>query len=66
MIHPDDVEQSIAAFSSIMAKEAEKEFETRYLRKDGATVPVVWTAQWSPEQQIMFCVARDMTARKQV
>ena len=65
-VHPDDREKTLAIAAAIMGGRAEKEFENRYLRPDGSAVPVLWTAQWSEQQQIMFCVARDMTARKQV
>ena len=66
MVHPDDLEKSMAAAVAIMGGRVEREFENRYLRPDGTAVPIVWTAQWSQEQQIMFCVARDITTRKQV
>lgn len=39
-------------------------FENRYLRKDGTIVPVLWSAHWSEEEQVMFCVARDATEKK--
>lgn len=66
IVHPDDQAKTIEVAASIMAGKAEREFENRYLRPDGSAVPVVWTAQWSQEQRIMFCVARDMTMRKQM
>jgi two-component system sensor histidine kinase/response regulator len=65
IVHPDDLEKTVAAAASIMGGAPENDFENRYLRPDGSEVPIVWTAQWSAEQQIMFCVARDMTPRKQ-
>jgi PAS domain S-box-containing protein len=66
MVHPDDLEKSFAAASSIMSGKAAAHFENRYLRPDGSEISIVWTAHWSEEQQIMFCVARDMTARTQM
>ena len=65
MVHPDDHAKTIAAAESIMNGAPESDFENRYLRPDGSAVPIVWSAQWSAQQQIMFCVARDMTPRKQ-
>jgi two-component system, sensor histidine kinase and response regulator len=63
-IHPDDRERSTAAAESVMSGVPEIDFENRYLRRDGSTVPILWTANWSEPHQIMFCVARDMTSRK--
>jgi PAS domain S-box-containing protein len=66
LVHPDDRERSIAAFGTVMNGRAETDLENRYLRRDGSPIPLVWTATWSQEHQIMFCVARDMTARKRM
>ena len=65
LVHPDDREKTVTAAASIREGRAEREFENRHVRRDGSVVPVVWTARWSQEQQSMFCVARDITARKQ-
>jgi PAS domain S-box-containing protein len=64
MVHPDDREKTMAVDQSILSGVAENGFENRYLRKDGAVVWIVWTANWSEALQINVCVARDMTARK--
>ena len=66
MVHPDDVAKTVAADRSIVDGEPMKDFENRYLRADGSVVTILWTAQWSEEHQINFCVARDITARKQI
>jgi signal transduction histidine kinase len=66
MVHLDDREKTIAIDQSILSGVAENGFENRYLRKDGAVVWIVWTANWSEALQINVCVARDMTARKQM
>ena len=51
---------------SVMSGKPENDFENRYQCRDGSLVPMLWTANWSETHQIMFCVARDMTARKQM
>jgi PAS domain S-box-containing protein len=66
LVHPDDREKTIAIDQSILSGVSENGFENRYLRKDGAVVWIVWTANWSEALQINVCVARDMTARKQM
>jgi len=66
MIEPADRERSIAAAESIMRGTPLNYFENRYLRRDGTSVPILWTATWSDAHQLMFCVARDITQRKEI
>lgn len=64
-VHPDDRAATLQAASEIMAGESKLNLENRYLHKDGHTVHVLWTAAWSPADQVRVAVARDITARKQ-
>jgi signal transduction histidine kinase len=41
-------------------------FETRLIRKDGAVIDVLWSATWSKIEKALFCVAHDITQRKEV
>src|SRR5262249_41439030 len=41
-------------------------FENRIKRKDGTAVDALWSAQWSEEEKTFFCVAHDITGRKQI
>ncbi|MDQ6809372.1 MAG: ATP-binding protein [Verrucomicrobiota bacterium] len=66
MIHPEDRERSTAAAEAIMRGTPLNYFENRYLRRDGTAVPILWTASWSEDHQLMFCVARDITERKEI
>ncbi len=64
MVHPDDQERSRLANIEIMAGQPVTDFENRYLRKDGTTVDVLWSAYWSESDRALFQVARDITQRK--
>ena len=66
LVHAADREKTMAVDATILAGEAVNGFENRYLRRDGSVVPMVWTANWSEQHQTNFCVARDITARKQM
>ena len=66
MVHPDDREKTLSVHTAILGGHAENGFENRYLRRDGTSVPMVWTANWSEKHQTNFCVARDITVRKQM
>ncbi len=43
---------------------AHDDFEVKTLRADGTEVEMLWSAQWSQEEQQLFCVAHDITKRK--
>lgn len=64
MVFPDDRERTLQAAREIMADEPKFNFENRWLHKDGRVVDVLWTARWSPDDQIRVAVARDVTKRK--
>jgi PAS domain S-box-containing protein len=64
LVHPDDHALTQTAAATIMGGEPLRDFANRYRRKDGSVVPILWTATWSPEEQLMFCIARDITERE--
>jgi PAS domain S-box-containing protein len=64
LVHPDDAERAERAAVEIMAGHPAKDFENRYMSKDGAVVNMMWSARWSDEQKQIFCVGRDVTERK--
>jgi PAS domain S-box-containing protein len=66
LVLPEDHEKTQQAAADIIAGRPARDFENRYLRKDGSSVPISWSASWSEMDKIMFCVARDVTARKQL
>lgn len=63
LVVPEDVARTNEASATIMAGENATDFENRYRHKDGSQVPVMWTASWSENEQLMFAVARDITQR---
>lgn len=65
LVHPEDLPKSNQAAADVMEGKPLRDFENRYRRKDGSLIPVVWSAFWSVNDKIMFCVARDLTERKQ-
>ncbi len=64
LVHPEDREKSTAERTRIVAGQETRDFENRYIRKDGSIAHIMWSASWSPSEQTMFCVARDVTERK--
>ncbi len=64
LVHPDDRARTLAAVDEIVTGVQLPCFENRYVRKDGQTVHIMWTARWSPTWQMRVAVARDVSARK--
>ncbi len=58
----DFVIPTVAAFDEIVAGKLQA-FETRFVRKDGEVVDVLWSGQWSNAEQSMFVVLHDVTER---
>lgn len=64
MIHPDDRAPTLAAVQEISAGTPNPNFENRYIRKDGSVAHILWSARWSPREQVRIAIARDVTERK--
>lgn len=64
LVHPDDRERTLHAAADIMQGQWRTNLENRYVRKDGQVVNIMWSARWSPEDQVRVAVARDVTERK--
>ena len=65
LLHPDDVAKTLEVARIIMSGIPMKDFENRYLCKDGSVVDMLWSAHWSGVEKSMFCVAHDITTRKE-
>ncbi len=61
---PEDVQKTNEIDARILSGSATTDFENRYLHKNGSLVQIMWTSYWSESEQLVFCVARDITARK--
>ena len=61
LVHPDDLEATRATYEEIRNGEATSSFRHQSLRKDGAVVPMMWSAAWSPRHDAFFAIARDMS-----
>ncbi|PQV63928.1 PAS domain S-box-containing protein/diguanylate cyclase (GGDEF) domain-containing protein [Abditibacterium utsteinense] len=65
LLHPDDLAKTTEAASTITSGTPVKDFENRYLCKDGSIVDMLWSAHWSDLEKSMFCVAHDISERKE-
>jgi PAS domain S-box-containing protein len=65
-IHPDDHSKTVAEADRLQNREVTFAFENRYRGKDDSYRWFLWNAVSVPEQQLIYAVARDITARKRV
>jgi PAS domain S-box-containing protein len=62
-LHPDDLENTRAEMRLARRGRLMRNFETRYVHKDGRAVTLAWTGVWSEKDQRHYFTGRDMTER---
>lgn len=65
MIVPEDRDRTAQSAREVMSGNPQLNFENRYIRKDGQIAHIMWSARWSPVDQLRIGVARDITERKE-
>ena len=63
-VHPEDRGSTIFEAQKLTAGAQSISFENRYRAKDGSYKWLLWNATPSAEEQLIYCVARDITDRK--
>lgn len=63
LVHPDDRPKTTQTDADMRVPRTITDVVNRYVRKDGSIVAVVWSANWSEADRMLFCVAHDITAR---
>lgn len=66
LVHPDDREATLASTSNLLGGGRPPAHENRYIRKDGAVVPMLFTCIWSNEHKLLFAFGRDLTRQKEM
>ncbi|WP_119155502.1 PAS domain S-box protein [Caldimonas tepidiphila] len=66
LVHPEDLQQALAAWRGQLADGPGelRDFENRWLRKDGTTIHLSWSAKWVPQQGMLYATARDVTEQR--
>jgi signal transduction histidine kinase len=65
-VHPDDREATLAEVEKLVRGVATIDFENRYRCADGSYKWLGWRAMPVPEEGLIFAVARDISAQKEV
>lgn len=67
VVLPEDFKTTVKAIEDIVkSQQQEGTFENRIVCADKNTVDFAWSATWSRKDKSLFCVARDITERKEV
>ncbi len=64
MIVAEDRERTLESARNVILGKPQLHFENRYIRKSGEIVNIMWSARWSPADQLRIGVARDITELK--
>lgn len=64
-VHPDDRARTLGQNGAVRGGGQALGFENRYLCRDGSFRWLLWNATPDPAQQVIYAVARDITARKE-
>ena len=65
-IHPEDKVVTREQRSQLLAGKALINFENRYVSRTGKIICLHWTSIYLPENNVVFAIAKNVTARKQV
>ena len=63
-IHPDDLENTRNEMRAARRGHQMRNFETRYVHKDGHPVTLTWMGTWSEPVQRHFFIGRDLTEKQ--
>ena len=65
LVHPEDRAATIEAASLVMTGRLQRHFRNRYVRKDGRTVDIQWSARWSAADGVRIAVGHEVTELRQ-
>jgi PAS domain S-box-containing protein len=63
-IHPDDLESTRNEMRAARRGQQKRNFETRYVHKDGQAVVLNWSGTWSEPVRRHFFIGRDLTEKR--
>jgi PAS domain S-box-containing protein len=63
LLHPEDLDNTRNEMRLARRSRTRRNFDCRYVHKDGSVVTLAWTGVWSEPEQQHFFIGRDMTER---
>ena len=65
-VHPPDLDNTREEMRAARRGRVTRNFECRYVHKDGHPVTLIWTGVWSEPVQQHFFIGRDVTERRKI
>ncbi|WP_164674883.1 PAS domain S-box protein [Anditalea andensis] len=65
-VYPEDKEMTSMESKQIINGDFTSTFENRYIHKNGSIVYILWSAKWDEREQVIYCIAKDGTYKKQI
>jgi PAS domain S-box-containing protein len=66
LAEPSEAERTRVAIEEVVSGKTEAPFEIKMRRKDQTSCDMSWSAHWSETDKSLFCVAHDISERKQL
>jgi PAS domain S-box-containing protein len=63
-LYPEDLDNTRNEMRLARLGRTTRNFECRYVHREGHAVPIEWTGVWSEKEQLHFFIGRDVTAVK--
>ncbi len=64
-LHPEDVAATFEEIPKLINTGTLLNFENRYIKKNGGVVYIGWAASYQAKTNILYCIGRDITEKKQ-
>ncbi len=65
-IHPEDKRPTVTEVSNVFDGNPSMNFENRYITKSGKLKVLAWTATGASDESLLFCVAKNITEKKEL
>lgn len=65
-MHPEDREMTLNRRAMLLKGETMVNFQNRYITKKGKIIWLEWTSVYLPEKELVFAIAKNITAKKQL
>jgi len=66
IVYEPDRDTTSESIKALIEAGANERFENRIVAKSGRVIDMIWNARWSQEDDQLFCVAHDVTERKEL
>ncbi len=66
LFDPSEKAEARAKLLEVIQEQGSSRFDVKVLRADNSICETAWSATWSEEEQLLYCVVQDVGARKQL